>query len=97
MGSGLSKMKKQARMLEEQMSQMRETLQNKMITGTAGGGLVSVTINGEKDLKKIDIKPECLEDAEGLQDLIIGAFEDAYKKLEDETAETSIPGLPFGL
>jgi DNA-binding YbaB/EbfC family protein len=81
MGSGFSKMKKQMRMMQDQMSQMKESLQKTLIQGTAGNGLVAVTINGEKDLKKISINPECASDVEGLQDLILAAFEDASKKL----------------
>ena len=84
MGSGFSKMKKQARMMQEQMSQMKDALQSTMVEGSAGVGLVTVTLNGEKDLKKIAIKPECATDIEGLQDLIIAAFEDAALKLERE-------------
>jgi DNA-binding YbaB/EbfC family protein len=84
MGSGFSKMKKQMRMMQDQMSQVKETLQKTIVQGSAGGGLVTVTINGEKDLKKITIKPECTSDLEGLQDLIIAAFEDASAKLESQ-------------
>ena len=81
MGSGFSKMKKQMRMMQDQMSHMKESLQKTLIQGTAGNGLVAVTINGEKDLKKISINPECASDVEGLQDLILAAFEDATRKL----------------
>jgi len=90
MGSGFSKMKKQMRMMQDQMGQMKENLQSTLVQGSAGNGLVTVTINGEKDLKKIVIKPETLSDAEGLQDLIIAAFEDASRKLESQS-----PKLPM--
>lgn len=92
MGSGFSKMKKQARAMQAQMSQMRDRLQTAQIEGIAGGGLVTVILNGEKELKKIHIKPECLTDAEGLQDLIVAAYEDAAKK-----AEAQQPQTPFSL
>lgn len=90
-------MKKQARMMEDQMRQLSDELKKKEVVGTAGGNLVQITLNGEKELKKIQISPECLEDAEGLEDLIFGAFKDAYKKIEEEGSSLSIPGLPFGL
>ena len=82
MGSGFSKMKKQAKMMQEQYSQMRQQLESKMVEGSAGNGLVTVTLNGEKELKKISIRPECVnpQDVEGLQDLIVAAFADASKK-----------------
>ena len=84
MGSGFSKMKKQMRMMQDQVGQMKDTLQNTQVQGTAGGGLVTIILSGEKDLKKIVIKPECISDLEGLQDLIIAAFEDASSKLESQ-------------
>ena len=84
MGSGFSKMKKQARMMQEQMNQMKQTLQTTVVEGSAGGGLVTVLMNGEKEIKKISIKPECISDIEGLQDLIVAACEDASKKLENQ-------------
>lgn len=93
MGSGFSKMKKQMRMMQDQMSQVKESLQNTLVQGSAGNGLVTVTINGEKDLKKIAIKPECTSDLEGLQDLILAAFEDAVRKLESQ--QQGHPKLPI--
>ena len=98
MGNSFSKMKKQAKAMEDQLRQLTDNLKNIVAVGSAGGGLVEVTLNGEKELKKIKIAPECLEDAEGLEDLIFGAFEEAYKKVESESKTLSIPGMPsFGL
>jgi DNA-binding YbaB/EbfC family protein len=94
MGSGFSKMKKQARMMQEQFGQMKENLQKTEVVGSAGNGLVTVTLNGEKDLKKVSIKPECLTDAEGLQDLLLAAFEDAASKL-DKAEKSLQPQMPF--
>ena len=93
MGSGFSKMKKQARMMQEQFGQMRDNLQNTLVEGSAGNGLVTVTLNGEKELKKIAIKPECATDVEGLQDLIVAAFEDAAQKIESQ--QPAAGKMPF--
>ncbi len=84
MGSGFSKMKKQRRGLEEQFAKMQEEMQNSEHKGSAGNGLVEVVLSGDKTLKAITIKPECVDssDVEGLQDLILAAFNDAEKKLE---------------
>lgn len=82
MGSGFSKMKKQARLMQDQFSQMKDKLESTVVEGSAGNGLVVVTLNGSKELKKIVIKPECTTDVEGLQDLIIAAFENAASKVE---------------
>lgn len=103
MGSGYSKMKKQARLMEQQLETMRKEMQNKQVTGSAGNGLVTVTMNGEKELLDVKIKPECVDpnDLEGLQDLIKAACQDAYSKLgDDPMSGLSLPGglsLPFGL
>ena len=87
-------MKKQARLMQEQLSQVQSQMQNTLIEGSAGGGLVTVTLNGSKGLKKIAIKPECVNpnDIEGLQDLIIGAFQDAASKAE---AQNPLPTRGF--
>ncbi len=84
MGSGFSKMKKQAKLMQQQFGQMREEMANKTVQGQAGGGLVTIVLNGEKELKSIAIKPECMSDIEGLQDLIVGAFEDAASQLSNQ-------------
>ena len=83
MGSGYSKMKKQAKLFEQQFETARNELKTKIVTGTSGNGLVTVTVNGEKELQSIIIKPECVDlaDLEGLQDLIKAACENAYQQL----------------
>lgn len=99
MGSGFSKMKKQARAMEQQISKMRDEMENKIFEGSSGNGLVVVAVNGEKKLKKITIKPECVlqDDVEGLQDLIVAAMKDAYQKIEKEQAEQGNAGGMGGL
>jgi nucleoid-associated protein EbfC len=103
MGSGYSKMKKQAKLMEQQLEMMRTEAKNKKITGMSGNGLVIVVMNGEKELLEIKIKPECVDtsDLEGLQDLIKAACDDAYRQLsnDDPMSNLSLPGgmsLPFG-
>jgi DNA-binding YbaB/EbfC family protein len=94
MGSGFSKMKKQARMMQEQFSQMQNTLENTLVEGVAGNGLVKLTLNGGKVLKKISIQPECASDIEALQDLIVAAFENGVEKLESQAPQMSNQ-MPF--
>lgn len=101
MGSGYSKMKKQAKMMQQQLESMRTEMKSKLILGTSGNGLVTVTMNGDKELQKIEIKPECVDpnDLEGLQDLIQAACSDAYQKLAAESeGGMDLPGgmsFPF--
>lgn len=98
MGTGFSKKKKQARLLQDQLSQMHSKMQNVETTGSAGNGLVTVTLSGEGDLKQIKIKPECVdpEDVEGLEDLIKAAFADGSKKLKAQQMQ-DMPALPPGM
>jgi DNA-binding YbaB/EbfC family protein len=93
MGSGYSKMKKQARLFEEQVEQIKAQMQATQVTASSAGGFVTVTIDGEKELKKITIKPECVdkEDIEGLQDLIHSAMQAAYVQLGQMTSAMPLP------
>ncbi len=93
MGSGYSKMKKQQKAMQEQLSKMQEEMQAATFDGTAGNGLVKITLNGEKSLKNISINKECVDpdDVEGLEDLIVHAFNDAIEKIKD--SQSSGPGL----
>ena len=104
MGSGYAKMKKQAKMMEQQLELMRNEMKNKQVTGVSGNGLVTIVMNGEKEMSEIKIKPECVDpnDIEGLQDLIQAAHADALSKIssDDPMSNLSLPGglsLPFGL
>ena len=98
MGSGFSKMKKQAKQFQDQLAKTQEDMQKLEVMGTAGNGLVEITISGEKEAKKISIKPECVdpEDVEGLQDLIIVAFNDAVKKVEENSPGNGMEGIGMG-
>ena len=95
MGSGYGKMKKQARLFQEQMAKIQEDMQNLEVKGSAGNGLVEVILSGEKEMKNIQIRPECVdpEDVEGLQDLILAAFMDASKKIEEKSPLPNMNGL----
>ena len=53
MGSGYSKMKKQAKAFQEQMAKMQDDMQKLEVTGSAGNGLVQITLSGEKEIKKL--------------------------------------------
>lgn len=96
MGSGFSKMKKQARLMEQQYEKMREDAKKLQVVGVSGNGLVTVTLNGDKEIQSIIIKPECVDpnDLEGLQDLIKAACQNAYPKVDAQASQQS--GMPFG-
>ncbi|GGG24997.1 YbaB/EbfC family nucleoid-associated protein [Paenibacillus abyssi] len=101
--NNMNQMMKQVKKMQEQMMKAQEELGNKTIEGTAGGGVVSVTVNGHKKLLDITIKPEAVdpEDVEMLQDLVLTAVNDALTKAEEMsnqdmgkfTGGMKIPGL----
>ena len=72
----------------KQAQQMQERLQKQMtemrVDGAAGGGMVTVTVNGNKQLLSIRLDPEVVskDDVEMLQDLIVAATNDAHRKVD---------------
>jgi DNA-binding YbaB/EbfC family protein len=70
-------MLRQAHALKEKMAQFQKELENQSFTGTAGGGAVSVTMNGKHEVQSIAIDPKLSGDAEKLQDLLKDAANDA--------------------
>jgi len=90
-------MKKQARLLQQQYSQMQEELKALIVTGSAGNGLVTITMNGEKQPLKVSSNPQCVDknDVEGLEDLLLAAYNDALKKVAENSPENELSS-PFG-
>ena len=87
----------------KQAQQMQERLQQQMaelrVEGNAGGGMVTVIVNGAKQVQSLKIDPEVVskEDVEMLQDLIVAAINDAQRKADDEMASKMGGMLPPGL
>ena len=88
----------------KQAQQMQERLQKQMaelkVEATAGGGMVTVVVNGGKQIQSLRIDPEVVskDDVEMLQDLIVAAVNDAHRKVDEAMAEKMggmIPGLKF--
>ena len=91
---------KKAQELQAKMGEMQEQLQNAEATGQAGGGMVSVTLNGKGDMKGVVIDPSLLADGDAgiIEDLIIAAHGDARQKAEALAAEKMqdmTAGLPI--
>ena len=87
----------------KQAQQMQEKMQKEMaglkVEGNAGGGMVTVVVNGAKQVQSLKIDPEVVskEDVEMLQDLIVAAINDAQRKADDEMASKMGGMLPPGL
>ena len=106
MGGGpqnMQAMLRQAQKMQEDMAALQEDLDAREYEVKAGGGMVTVTINGKKEILSIDIQPEIVDpdDIETLSDILVAAVNEAIKRVEttnaDEMAKISgsmnIPGL----
>lgn len=94
----LGKMMKQAQEVQTKMAQMQEELQNSEHLGTSGGGLVNVTLNGKFEMRSLKIDPSIFngDDAEMVEDLIVAAFNDAKRKI-DEFNKTEMAKVTGGI
>lgn len=99
-GGGMQQLLKQANQMQNKMKKMQEEMAEHEYEGTAGGGAVTVTVNGNYMLVKMDINEEAIspEDKDMLQDMIITATNDAIKtaKTTSEEAMSKITG-GFGM
>ena len=90
-GMNLQQMMKQAQKMQEQMAREVEALR---VDATAGGGIVKVEMNGNKEVISIKIDPEATNDIEMLQDLIVAALNECGRKV-DEFVQNKL-GSAFG-
>ena len=91
----IRQMMKQAQKMQEQLQKQMADLK---VEATAGGGMVTVVMNGSKQLQSIKIDPEAVskDDVEMLQDLILAAINDAHRKADEEMSKT-MSGMMGGL
>jgi DNA-binding YbaB/EbfC family protein len=99
----MANLMKQAQAMQAQMANLQEEAATKTVTGTAGGGMVSVTANGGMEIVSVAINPEAAKsgDVDMLQDLVLAASNDALKKarqmmadqMKSVTGGMNIPGL----
>ena len=97
----MAKMMKSAQELQTKMAEMQDDLQNVMVTGESGAGLVKATASAKGELKALNIDPSIFngDDKEVVEDLILAAIKDAQakasEKAKDEMAKlTEGMGLP---
>ena len=94
-GFDMNALMQQAQQLQEDMAKTQEEMASRSFTASAGGDLVSVTLNGQGVMTGIEIKPEAADDIETLQDLIIAAFRSAKAEADQALVEAmpQVPGL----
>ena len=100
----IMKILEQAQQMQGRLQQLQDELQQKTVTGSAGGGMVQVEADGKGTLRKVSIDPGVVDpaDVEMLEDLVLVAVSDAQKKAaalaQDEMGKlTGGMGLPFKL
>ena len=101
-GGNMNNMIRQAQKMQQDMLKAQEELESKTYEAGAGGGVVSATVSGKKELVSVVIDPEAVdpEDVEMLQDLIVAAVNEALRKAAEDAASqmsrlTGGLNLPF--
>jgi DNA-binding YbaB/EbfC family protein len=103
MTNSLNAILKQAQQFQKKMDELQEELAAKRVEGTAGGGMVTVVVNGKQELIDVKIDPEVVnpDDVEILEDLVVAAANQAREKAQEMAKEEmgKIAGglLPAGL
>ena len=94
----MQSMIKQAQKMQEQMTQLQTELDEREYTAAAGGGAVSCTVSGKREVLRLDIKPEVVdpEDVEMLQDLVMAAINEGLRKA-DEMVNSQMSTITGGL
>ena len=89
----MQQMMRQAQQMQEKLQQ---EIQQIRVEASAGGGMVTVQMDGQKNLLSVKIDPEVAGDVEMLQDMVVAACNEAVKKVDDETKQ-KMSGLLGGL
>ena len=106
MPGNMNNLMKQAQRMQRQMEEAQKELEEKEVTATAGGGAVEVTVSGKHGVTKIKLSEEVVDpdDIEMLEDLIMAATNEAFRKLDEESQSSmakitggmgGLGGLPF--
>lgn len=98
MKGNIAQLMQQAQKMQENMQRAQEELASLEVTGNAGGGMVSVTITGRMECRKVRIDPSVLSDPEMAEDLIAAAFNDAVNKANHESQAkmaSATAGMPI--
>ena len=98
MRGNIAQLMQQAQKMQEDMQRVQEELANLEVNGNAGGGMVSVTLSGRMECRKVRIDPGALSDPEMAEDLIAAAFNDAVNKVNAASQEkmgAATAGMPL--
>ena len=92
MPGNMNNLMKQAQKMQRQMEENQKALEEKEFTATVGGGAVSVTVSGKREITKVTLSEEAVDpdDIEMLEDMIAAATNEALRQVESESAAISI-------
>ena len=96
MKGNLAGLMQQAQKMQQEMQRAQEELAHMEVTGTAGGGMVTVVMNGQHAVKRVSIDPSLADDMEMLEDLVTAATNDAVNRIK-ETSAQQMSGLTEGM
>ncbi len=88
MPGNMNNLMKQAQRMQRQMEENQKALEEKEFTATAGGGAVEIAVNGKREVLRLHIDPEAVdpEDVETLEDMIVAAINEVFRKVDAEQA-----------
>ena len=98
MRGNIAQMMQQAQRMQDNLKRAQEELATLEVTGSAGGGMVSVTLSGKMEVRRVHIDPSVLSDAEMLEDLVTAAMNDAVNKANEESGKrmsAATAGVPL--
>ena len=89
MPGNMSNLMKQAQKMQRQMEETTKELEGKEYSASSGGGAVTVTVSGKKEVTAVKISPEAVdpEDVEMLEDMIMAAVNEAFRQMEDASSQ----------
>ena len=88
----MTQMMKQAREMQGKLQALQEEMGKREVQGSAGGGMVTVTLNGRSEVLRVHVDPQAAADVEMLEDLLAAAFRDAQTQVQD-LAKNELGGL----
>lgn len=88
-GGNMQQLMKQAQAMQRKLQEAQQELAESEVTGSAAGGMVEVTLTGDKTPVSVNIKPEAVDpdDVEMLEDMVLAALNDAMKQADDLSKE----------
>ncbi len=98
-GANMQQLMKQAQKMQQQMTDMQQKLEEKTYEATSGGGMVSVTVSGKREITSVQIDPQVIDpdDKEMLEDLVKAAVNEALRKLDEDRESSMGRMLPSGM